>query len=122
MERDFGQVRIYVKFSRQFAFPSEKVLMASVDETTLAKIAVLARLAVEETDLVPLIRDLGAIIGFVEQMNSVDTDDVEPMAHPLDVAQRLRADEITECSHRELYQAVAPSHDGGLYLVPRVLD
>ena len=113
---------MYVKFSGRFAFPSEKLRMASVDETTLSKIAELARVAVEDTDLVPLTRDLDAIIGFVEQMNSVDTEGVEPMAHPLEVAQRLRADEITDNSPRELYQAVAPSHEAGLYLVPRVLD
>lgn len=96
--------------------------MSSVDETTLSNIAELARLAVEEKDLVSLTRDLGAILGFVEQMNAVDSKGVEPMAHPLDVDQRLRVDEITECNQRELYQGVAPSHEDGLYLVPRVLD
>jgi aspartyl-tRNA(Asn)/glutamyl-tRNA(Gln) amidotransferase subunit C len=96
--------------------------MSSVDEATLNNIAELARLAVEEPNLVSLTRDLNAIIGFVEQMNAVDTEGVDPMAHPLDMAQRLRVDEITECSQRELYQGVAPSHEGGLYLVPRVLD
>lgn len=96
--------------------------MSSVDEATLTNIAELARLAVEEASLASLTRDLSAIIGFVEQMNAVDTKGIEPMAHPLDVAQRLRVDEITERNQRELNQSVAPSHECGLYLVPRVLD
>ncbi len=119
---DFGQVGIYAKFSRQFTRSSEKLLMSSVDETTLNEIAVLARMAVEETDRVSLVRDLSAIIGFVEQMEAIDSEGVEPMAHPLDVSQRLRADEVTESSHRELYQSVSPSHENGLYLVPKVID
>jgi len=55
-------------------------------------------------------------------MRSIPTDDVEPLAHPLDAVQRLRTDEITETVDRELFQAAAPATADGLYLVPRVLD
>ncbi len=119
---DFGQVGIYAKFSTQFAPSGEKLLMSSVDEKSLNEIAELARLAVDESESDALLRDLDAILGFVEQMDAVDTEGVEPMAHPLDVPQRLRADEVTESSHRELYQSVSPSHENGLYLVPKVID
>lgn len=96
--------------------------MSSVDQAALTELAALARLAVEEKELDSLVRDLDAILGFVEQMNAVETSAVEPMAHPLDVLQRLRVDEVTEPNRRESYQSVAPSHEAGLYLVPKVLE
>ena len=62
------------------------------------------------------------ILGLVEQMNSVDTRDVEPMAHPLEITARLREDEITEIDQRQRFQAIAPEVEQGLYLVPRVIE
>ena len=59
---------------------------------------------------------------FVEQMNTVDTSGVVPMAHPLDAHQRLRPDEVTETDQRELFQAGAPLVEAGLYLVPKVIE
>ncbi len=55
-------------------------------------------------------------------MNKVDTQNVEPMAHPLDVTQRLRKDEVTEINQREKFQSVAPNAEKGLYLVPKVIE
>jgi aspartyl-tRNA(Asn)/glutamyl-tRNA(Gln) amidotransferase subunit C len=55
-------------------------------------------------------------------MRRVDTAGVEPMAHPLDATQRLRADVVTEADQRKLYQSVAPAVEGGLYLVPKVIE
>ncbi len=55
-------------------------------------------------------------------MNSVDTTEVTPMAHPLDVAQRLREDEVLETNQRERFQKVAPLTEDGLYLVPKVIE
>jgi aspartyl-tRNA(Asn)/glutamyl-tRNA(Gln) amidotransferase subunit C len=85
-------------------------------------IAELARLAVPREALTDLARELSAILDFVEQMNTVDTSGVEPMAHPQDVPQRLRPDEVTERIERDRYQAVAPAVENGLYLVPRVIE
>jgi aspartyl-tRNA(Asn)/glutamyl-tRNA(Gln) amidotransferase subunit C len=66
--------------------------------------------------------DLARIIGMIDEMQAMDTDGVEPLAHPLDARQRLRADEITEQVDRALFQAGAPAVEDGLYLVPRVVE
>ena len=58
----------------------------------------------------------------VDQLQSVDTDNVAPMAHPMDVCQRLRPDIITEKDQRERLQAMAPAIEDGLFLVPKVID
>lgn len=86
------------------------------------RIAHLARLAIDPADVPGYARDLSAILDLVEQMNTVDTTGVAPMAHPLDLAQRLRADEVRETDQRELYQSIAPLVGDGLYLVPRVIE
>ncbi len=86
------------------------------------KIARLARLAVAEQDIPGFARNLSNIMGLVEQMNAVDTAHVTPMAHPLELAARLRPDEITEANQRELFQSIAPGVEAGLYLVPKVIE
>ena len=85
-------------------------------------IAHLARLQIDAADVPEYARELSLILAFVEQMNAASTQDVEPMAHPLDEAQRLRPDEVTETDEHERFQAVAPQVRDGLYLVPRVID
>ncbi|HAS75845.1 MAG TPA: Asp-tRNA(Asn)/Glu-tRNA(Gln) amidotransferase GatCAB subunit C, partial [Marinobacter adhaerens] len=67
-------------------------------------------------------KDLGNILDLVDQLAAADTDSVEPMAHPLNAVQRLRADEVTETNQREAFQAIAPATENGLYLVPRVIE
>ncbi len=88
----------------------------------VAKIAHLARLAIREEDAPAYARNLSAILELVEQMNAVDTTGVAPMAHPLDMTQRLRADEVSECNQREHFQVIAPRVETGLYLVPKVIE
>jgi aspartyl-tRNA(Asn)/glutamyl-tRNA(Gln) amidotransferase subunit C len=55
-------------------------------------------------------------------MQQIDTEGVEPLAHPLDAVQRLRADEVTELNQRDKLQAVAPAVEEGLFLVPKVIE
>ena len=55
-------------------------------------------------------------------MNQIDTQGIEPQAHPLDAKQRLRNDEVTEINQRELFMSIAPETEAGLYLVPKVID
>lgn len=85
-------------------------------------IAHLARLQLDEDEVADYVAKLSSIIDLVAQLGSVDTSGVAPMAHPLDMAQRLRPDEVTETDHRELYQANAPDVVHGLYRVPRVIE
>ncbi len=94
----------------------------SLDAADVTKIAHLARLAITEHDISEYARNLSNILSFVEQMKAVDTTGVSPMAHPLDAAQRLRPDVVSETDQRESFQAIAPQVEAGLYLVPKVIE
>jgi len=85
-------------------------------------IARLAMLEIAERDVADYAAELSRILGLVEQMNRVDTTDIDPMAHPLDVGQRLREDVVTEVDRREEFQRTAPLVENGLYLVPKVIE
>ena len=84
-------------------------------------IAHLARLQITEDQVPVYVENLSRIIDFVNQLERADTDGVEPMAHPLNMTQPLRPDEVIESDQRELYQENAPATEDGLYLVPRVI-
>ena len=94
----------------------------ALDSTDVAKIAHLARLDVADAELAAYAAELSNILALVEQMNAVDTAGAEPMAHPLHMAQRLRADAVTETDQRAAFQAIAPATEDGLYLVPKVIE
>jgi len=94
----------------------------SLDRADVEKIANLARLAIDDREAESYARELTNILDLVEQMNIVDTTDVTPMAHPLHMTQRLRADQVTEENQREKFQSVAPLTEKGLYLVPKVIE
>ena len=86
------------------------------------KIAHLARLDLSEADIALYGPQLSSILEFIEQMNQVDTTAVEPLAHPLDLSQRLRKDAVNEPNLRDKYQKIAPQVQAGLYLVPKVIE
>lgn len=94
----------------------------TISRKDIEKVAVLARIRVDEEQVSALEKDLGNILDLVDQLGSADTANVEPLAHPLDAVQRLRADEVTETNQREAFQAIAPATEDGLYLVPRVIE
>ena len=86
------------------------------------KIARLSRLSLTEAEKAQNLQQLNDIFALVEKMQTVNTDGIEPMAHPLEASQRLRADVVTERNNREAYQSIAPAVEYGLYLVPIVID
>ena len=86
------------------------------------KIAHLARLGIHQQDVQALAQDLSSMLDLMTQMSALNTEHVEPMAHPMELAQRLRADEVTEQNQREPFQAIAPQVEAGLYLVPKVIE
>jgi len=86
------------------------------------KIAHLARLGIDDQDVASYVKDLSGMLDLMTQMSDLDTDNVIPMAHPMDQAQRLRADEVTEQNNREKFQAISPQVEAGLYLVPKVIE
>ncbi len=86
------------------------------------KIAHLARLGIEEQDIRAYAQDLSGTLDLMQQMAEAETTHVEPMAHPMDQAQRLRMDIVTEANNRENFQVIAPLVEDGLYLVPKVIE
>jgi aspartyl-tRNA(Asn)/glutamyl-tRNA(Gln) amidotransferase subunit C len=75
-----------------------------------------------EQDIPAYTENLSSILNLIDEMQQIDTDGVEPLAHPLDAVQRLRADEVTELNQRDKLQAVAPAVEEGLFLVPKVIE
>lgn len=94
----------------------------SLTTDEVKKIAHLARLGIDEQDVESYARDLSGILELMARMNELNTDGIEPMAHPMDQIQRLRDDVVTERDNREEFQAIAPQVEAGLYLVPKVIE
>lgn len=94
----------------------------ALDKGEVTNIATLARIAINEEKIPEYATSLSSILNLVEQLQAVDTENVEPMAHPLDATQRLREDNVTESNQRDEYQRIAPATEDGLYLVPKVID
>ena len=94
----------------------------SLDKDQVQHIAMLARLKVADDEVDDTVDKLSRIVDFVDQLSAAATDDVVPMAHPVDAAQRLRPDAVTESDERDRYQENAPAVEGGFYLVPRVIE
>lgn len=86
------------------------------------KLCELARLEITAAEAEDVRSKLSDIVTMVDSLKAADTARVTPMAHPLDRAQRFRADEISETDQHELYQRNAPAVERGLYLVPKVID
>ncbi len=94
----------------------------SLSKTAVQDLARLARLRVEAHELPALSENLSRILALVERMQAVDTTDVEPLAHPLDMIARLRPDVVTEHDRRERLLSLAPAVAAGYYLVPKVIE
>ncbi len=88
----------------------------------LSHIATLARLKLSDTELSALNEDLTNILQLFNTLQTINTDNIEPMAHPLELPQRLRNDEVTEVDQHQIFQAIAPSVENDLYLVPKVIE
>ena len=86
------------------------------------KIARLSRLSLTEAEKAQNLQQLNDIFALVEKMQTVNTDGIEPMAHPHEVALRLREDAVTETDHAAEYQVVAPEVRNRLYIVPQVFE
>lgn len=94
----------------------------SLELAQIHKLAQLARIAVSDEQAAATADRLNLVLAMIDQLQAVDTSDVEPLAHPTESLQRLRADEVTETDRRAEFQAIAPAIADGLYLVPRVID
>lgn len=94
----------------------------ALDKSEVAKIAHLARLHINDSEAAEVANRITDILALIDQMQSVDTEQVAPLAHPLDVVQRLRPDVVTETDQRSQLQKLAPASEDGLYLVPIVIE
>ena len=93
-----------------------------VDENVVAIIAELAQLEIPAEHMQEYVDSLCNVLNLVDEMQSVNTEGVEPMSNPLDGVQTLRPDLVTESDQRDYYQKNAPDIEDGLYLVPRVVE
>lgn len=96
--------------------------MSTINADQVQKIGDLAKLEFDSDEQQKLAQQLSTILELVEKMDQYNTDDIDPMAHPLDIAQPLRHDEITEESVRDKAMELAPEASAGLYLVPKVIN
>ncbi len=94
----------------------------SLTNADVQKVASLARLAMSETEIETARSQLSGIFGLIAEMQAVNTNGIAPMSHAQEVSQRLREDDVTEASQRELFQSIAPQVEAGLYLVPQVIE
>jgi aspartyl-tRNA(Asn)/glutamyl-tRNA(Gln) amidotransferase subunit C len=94
----------------------------SVDAATVRRIAHLARIAVAEDEVEDLRGELNAILAFVEQLQEVNVDDVEPMTSVTPMAMKKRADKVTDGGIRDDVLKNAPATEDGFFLVPKVVE
>ncbi|MBT5018065.1 Asp-tRNA(Asn)/Glu-tRNA(Gln) amidotransferase subunit GatC [bacterium] len=92
----------------------------SIDD--VKKVAKLARLRLSPEEEQEFLGQLGDILGYIEMLNEVDTENVEPMAHIADVVNVFRSDEAQPSIDREKTLLNAPKTDGTYFLVPQILD
>lgn len=98
----------------------------SITTEQLTATAKLAKLRLDPHHIDEVTKRITAILDLVDQMQSIDTSNVAPMAHPLDATQQLRIDKVVEpddkTGARDRFQAIAPAAEEGLYLVPKVIE
>jgi len=94
----------------------------SVKKSEIAYISSLSKLKMEDAEMDNYTRQISEILEMIQQLEKVDTHDIEPMAHPLNMKQRLRLDLVTEENRRELYQKNAVVSEEGFYKVPKVIE
>ena len=94
----------------------------TMDKDTVAKVARLASIEMQDDELEKLAPQLSNILGWIEQLSEVDTDNVEPLANVVDIELALRKDEITDGDVRDKILANAPEDTQGFFVVPKVVD
>lgn len=108
--------------ARHHAGHANPEILVSLTRDQVQHIATLARLKLAEQEFDDVVSKLSSIVEFVDQLQAAPTEGVLPMAHPMDQAQRLRPDEVTETDERERIQANTAAVRDGFYLVPKVIE
>ncbi|MDG2243065.1 MAG: Asp-tRNA(Asn)/Glu-tRNA(Gln) amidotransferase subunit GatC [Rhodospirillaceae bacterium] len=94
----------------------------SLDDATVRKIATLARIDLADADLAPLAKELSGIMSWIEQLQEVDTDAVEPMSGGTDMTLSWRKDAVSDGGHADKVLANAPEAHEGFFGVPKVVE
>ncbi len=93
----------------------------SISREEVEKVSLLSRLLLSDDELVKMTAHMGRILEYMELLGEVDTEQVEPLSHALDVSDVLRDDRVTPSLPREEVLANAPNHDDECYRVPAVM-
>ena len=93
----------------------------SLSREDVAKVSLLARLHLDDAELATMTEQLGQIVGYVDQLSELDTSDVEPMAHAIEMTNVFADDALRPSLPREQALQNAPKQDGEFYRVPAVL-
>ena len=93
-----------------------------LDNKQVKEIAYLARLSVNDSQLEQSTEELNNILNLMEELGEIETGDIEPMAHPLHMSQRLRDDEVSEGDLSKEFQEIAPKTGKSHFLVPTVIE
>ena len=94
----------------------------ALDDATVRNIAKLARIKVQDAEVADLALELSNILDWIEQLNEVDTDDVEPLTNVTDMVMPKRADKITDGNYPDKVLANAPDPEGAFFTVPKVVE
>ena len=94
----------------------------SINKDQIKYLSLLSRMDIQESEINDVEEKLTKIIDFVDQLQSIDTDEIEPMAHPLNQSQRLRVDKVVEENNRDKIQKNTESTERGMYIVPKVIE
>lgn len=96
--------------------------MSRITQTDILHIAELAKIHIEETESETISQKLSNILDLVERMQSIDTENIEPLAHAIYQNQKLRNDIAVTDNQRDYYQRLGQATEDGFYLVPKVID
>jgi len=94
----------------------------SLSEQQVKEISYLARLKVDDGEIAQTTAELNNILALMADLAKIDTEGVSPMAHPLNMSQRLREDEVSETDQFEVFQKIAPKTGKNHFLVPTVIE
>lgn len=113
--------RIELLYNRLF-FEHPLRQMVTLDKNRIDALSKLAQIEVSEEECADYIKDCSTILAFVNQIQSVNTEDIAPLSHALDAVQRLRLDEVTETNQRDALEQLSEHIESHLYAVPKVIE
>ena len=94
----------------------------SLEPATIRRIATLARIHVEDAELATLAAELNGILGWIEQLNEVNVEGIEPLAGAQQMALKMREDTVTDGGYPDKVLANAPERAGNFFAVPKVVE